>query len=94
MVALPTVVLARYVFPNQLVPEKIFQSESKVVEAIVISAVPSKLTPFIALAVASLVAVSALPVRLPVTLPVKVPVIDEVAVKVPTVNLPMVLEAE
>ena len=63
-----------------------------------ISAVPSKLTPCIFLAVAKASAVSALPVRSPVTFPsmfatnvpvvtVRLPVEAPVAVVVPTVNL-------
>ena len=47
----------------------------KSVEAIVMFAEPSKLWPAIVLAVASVVAVSALPVTSPVILPVNVPAI-------------------
>ena len=50
----------------------------KSVDAIVIAAEPSKFWPAIALAVASVVAVSALPVTAPVTLPVTLPVTSPV----------------
>ena len=60
-------------------------------------ALPSKDTPFIVLAVAKVVAVSALPVTLPVTFPVKGP-LKEVAVRVaftptlpPNVEIPVTL---
>ena len=60
----------------------------KSVLAIVILPVPSKLCPAIVLAVASVVAVSALPVTSPVILPVNVPAIAPVPVSYTHLTLP------
>ena len=62
----------------------------KSVLAIVIFALPSKLCPAIFLAVASVVAVSALPVTSPVILPVNVPAIAPVPVIVGDVKVLLV----
>ena len=73
MARLVVVALASVVLPvNALVPEKVLLFASKVVEAMVMLAEPSKETPLMVRGVASVVAVLALPLMLPAMVLVKV----------------------